>query len=158
MLSPDESLHSVIQGRLIEIGNVRGFQTYSPDKSRKFNKKQLQEITTLKSCPELQWADYNTIRSIDVIWFREVSKGFYPEYAFEVELSTGVWSGFGRLASLKEYNTKFYVVTNENKRFDQVVSSFHEYRSRYINIVPEKIGLLYAAEKNLIRMREEFNL
>lgn len=158
ILSPDESLHSVIQGRLIEIGNIRGFQTYSPDKSRKFNKKQLQDMTTLKSCPELQWTDHNIIRNIDVIWFREVSKGFYPEYAFEVELSTGVWSGFGRLASLKEYNTRLYVITNDDKRFEQVAGSFHEYRSKYINIVPEKVGLLHAAEKNLIRLREDFNL
>ncbi|MFN0159563.1 MAG: hypothetical protein ACKVRP_15985 [Bacteroidota bacterium] len=157
-VSADESLHNVIQGRLIEIGNIRGYQTYSPDKSKKFNKKQLQEITSLKSCPELQWADHSSLRNIDVIWFREVNKGYYPEYAFEVELSTGVWSGFGRLASLREYNTRFYIVTNEEKRFAQVASSFHEYKSRYINIEPEKVGLLYSAEKNLIRMREEFNL
>jgi len=37
--SADESIHSVIQGRLIDIGNIRGFLTYSPDKSRIFNKR-----------------------------------------------------------------------------------------------------------------------
>ncbi len=156
--NPDESFHNIIQGRLIEIGNIRGYQTYSPDKSKKFNKKQLQEITKLKACPELQWANYDSLKNIDVIWFREVNSGYYPEYAFEVELSTGVWSGFGRLASLKEYNTRFYIVTNEDKRFKQVASSFHEFSERYVNIVPEKVGLLYSAEKSLIRMREEFNL
>ena len=38
-LNPDESFHSVLQGRLIEIGNIRNYRTYSPDKSRTFNKK-----------------------------------------------------------------------------------------------------------------------
>ena len=38
-LNPDESFHSVLQGRLIEIGNIRNYKTYSPDKSRTFNKK-----------------------------------------------------------------------------------------------------------------------
>ncbi len=64
----EESLHSVLQGRLIEIGNIRGYQTYCPDKSKKFNEKKLDEITTLKSCPELQFSDYNLLRQIDVIW------------------------------------------------------------------------------------------
>jgi hypothetical protein len=156
--SPDESIHNVIQGRLIEIGNIRGYQTYSPDKSKTFNKKKLLDIVTLKECPELQYADHESLRKIDVVWFREVNKGFYPEYAFEVEISTGIWSGFGRLASLKEYNTRLYIVSNEEKKFKQVSSSFPEYSSKYIFVIPDKVGLLYSAELNLIKMREEFNL
>jgi len=157
-LSPDESIHSVIQGRLIEIGNIRGFKTYTPDKSRSFNRRTLREMTALVDCPSLQFADFGSVRKIDVIWFREIEKGFYPEYAFEVELSTGVWSGFGRLASLREYNTRLYVVTSDDRRFRQVSSSFPEFKDRCLNIVPEKVGLLYSAEINLIRMRNEFEL
>ncbi len=33
----EESLHSVIQGRLLEIGNIRGLHTFCPDKSKNFN-------------------------------------------------------------------------------------------------------------------------
>ncbi len=86
----EESLHSVLQGRLIEIGNIRGYQTYCPDKSKKFNERKLDEITTLKACPELQFSDYNLLRQIDVLWFKPKGSNFIPEYAFEVELSTGV--------------------------------------------------------------------
>ena len=114
-LNPDESFHNVLQGRLLEIGNIRNYKTYSPDKSRTFNKKKLVEIATLNMCPQLQFTEYNSVRNIDVIWFREVNNGYYPEYAFEVELSTGVWSGFGRLASLREYNTRLYIITNDDK-------------------------------------------
>lgn len=158
VLSPDESFHNVIQGRLLNIGNLRGYKTYSPNKNKTFNKKRLEEIATLNNCPQLQFTEYNSIRNIDVIWFREVNNGYYPEYAFEVELSTGVWSGFGRLASLREYNTKLYIITNEEKKFNQVASSFPEVKKKYIHIVPDKIGLLYSAEINLIKMRQDFNL
>ena len=158
LMNPDESIHNVIQGRLIEIGNIRGYHTYCPDKSKTFNKRKLADVATLKSCPELQYAEHDSLRKIDVLWFREANKGFYPEYAFEVEISTGVWSGYGRLASLKDYNTRLYIVTNEEKRFKQVSASFPEYSSKYIHVIPDKVGLLYSAEISLIKMRKEFNL
>lgn len=156
--SAEESIHSVLQGRLIEIGNIRGYETFCPDKSKKFNRQKLQKITTLKECPKLQYSDYKSLRKIDVVWFREVSKGYYPDYAFEVEITTGVWSGFGRLASLQDYSTKMYIITNEDKRYQQVANSFPELRSRYIHIIPDNIGLLYSAEKNLIELRKNINL
>src|SRR3989338_9867961 len=99
----EESLHSILQGRLLEIGNVRGFDTFCPNKSKTFNEKKLEEITTLTICPELQFADYNLLRQIDVLWFKNRGNNIVPEYAFEVELSTGVWSGVGRMATLVDY-------------------------------------------------------
>ncbi|MBC6426655.1 MAG: hypothetical protein GDA51_09365 [Ekhidna sp.] len=156
--SAEKKIHSVIQGRLIEIGNIRGYSTFCPDKSKKFNKQKLQDLITLKKCPELQFSDYNSLRNIDVIWFRKINKGFYPDYAFEVEITTGVWSGFGRLAALTDYSTKMYIVTNENRRFDQVSNSFPNLRNRYLRINPDNVGLLYSAEKSLIQLRKDFNL
>lgn len=58
----EESLHSVLQGRLLEIGNIRGYETYCPDKSKKINERNLGEISSLESCPELQFSDYNLLR------------------------------------------------------------------------------------------------
>lgn len=155
---PEESIHNVIQGRLIDIGNIRGYSTYCPDRSRTFNRKKLGEMMTLDECPKLQFSDYELLRKIDVLWFREANTGFYPVYAFEVEISTGVWSGFGRLATLRDYDARPYIVTNEDKKFQQVVTQFPEIKSRFIHIIPDQVGLLYSAEKNLIAMRQEFNL
>ncbi|MFA5818211.1 MAG: hypothetical protein WC854_02905 [Bacteroidales bacterium] len=155
----EESLHSVLQGRLIEIGNIRGYQTYCPDKSRKFNEKKLEEITTLKSCPELQFSDYNLLRLIDVIWFKPKGNNFIPEYAFEVELSTGVWSGVGRMATLIDYkNVPLYVIANDSKKFNQVINSFSEYNDRYRFVANDLIGDLYAAELNLKELRMDIGL
>lgn len=155
----EESLHSVLQGRLIEIGNIRGYQTYCPDKSKKFNEKKLDEIITLKSCPELQFSDYNLLRQIDVIWFKSKGSNFIPEYAFEVELSTGVWSGVGRMATLLDYsNVGLYVVANDAKKFKQVISSFHEISNRYKFVPNDLLGDLYAAELNLKELRVDIGL
>jgi len=109
--SAEQSFHTVLQGRLIEIGNDRGLQTYSPNRAKKFNNVPLGELTTLDKCPDLQFANYDSLRNIDVIWFRESGKQFYPHSAFEVELSTGIWSGVGRLAALREYSARLFVVS-----------------------------------------------
>lgn len=155
----EESLHSILQGRLIEVGNIRGFGTYCPDKSKRFNNKKLFEITSLEECPKLQFSDYNVLRKIDVLWFREKGRNFIPEYAFEVELSTGTWSGVGRLATLIDYtNVKFYVISNDLRRYKQVMHSFSDYEQRYNHILTEYIGDLYAAELQLKELRYKIGL
>ncbi len=155
----EESLHTVLQGRLIEIGNLRGFETFCPDKSRKFNDRKLEELSTLKSCPELQFSDYDLLRQIDVIWFRSRGNNFIPEYAFEVELSTGVWSGVGRMSTLIDYkNVNFYVIANDARKYQQVINSFIEYGDRFRFVANELVGKLYSAELNLRDLRAEIGL
>ncbi len=156
--SAEKSIHSLIQGRLIEIGNIRGFDTYCPDKSKLFNKNKIKDLITLKECPQVQYSDYDSLRKIDVLWFRKVNNGYFPEYAFEVEITTGVWSGFGRLATLREYSSRLYIITNEEKRFRQVSNTFPEMQKKYIHVIPENVGLLYSAEKNLIELRKDLRL
>jgi len=157
--SIEESLHSVLQGRLLEIGNIRGYQTFCPNKSKKFNEKKLEEISTLQTCPELQFSDYNLLRQIDVIWFKSRGSNFIPEYAFEVELSTGVWSGVGRMATLMDYkNVAFYVISDDGKKYKQVMNSFPEYEERYKFIANNLIGDLYSAELNLKELRFSIGL
>lgn len=154
----EDSLHSVIQGRLIEIGNIRGFHTFSPDKSRKFNDVTLGKLTTLEKCPELQFSDYDLLRKIDVIWFKEKGKNFIPENAFEVEISTGTWSGVGRLSTLIDYhNVGLYIISDTPKKFEQVKNTLDFY-NRYSHIKSERIGDLYSAEKNLKELRYSVGL
>lgn len=155
----EDSLHSVLQGRLLEIGKIRGYQTYCPDKSKKFNEKKLEEIATLQYCPDLQWADHNLLTKIDVLWFNNRGSKFIPEYAFEVELSTGVWSGIGRMATLLDYkNVGFYVIANDAKKYNQVINALSEYKDRYKFIANDLIGELYSAEINLKELRIDIGL
>lgn len=155
----EESLHSILQGRLLEIGNVRGFDTFCPNKVKTFNEKTLGEIATLKTCPELQFSDFNLLRQIDVLWFKNRGNKFVPEYAFEVELSTGVWSGVGRMATLIDYsNVGLYVISNDSKKFKQVISSFPETGGRYKFVANDMLGDLYSAEMNLKELRVDIGL
>jgi len=150
----EESIHAVLQGRLLEIGNIRGCRTYSPDKSKTFNQKKLSEIATLDTCPKLEFSDYNTLRNIDVIWFSEKSRKLIPEQAFEIEISTGTWSGVGRLATLIDYrHVRLYIISHDNKKYKQVMNSFADYESRYKFVNTEALSDLYASEKNLKELR-----
>lgn len=154
----EESLHSVIQGRLIEIGNIRGFHTFCPDKSKKFNDVELGKVSTLTKCPELQFSNYDLLRKIDVIWFREKGKHFIPENAFEVEMSTGTWSGVGRLSTLIDYdNVGLYIISDTPKKFGQVIDTL-DFHTRYNHIKSESVGDLYSAEKNLKDLRYTIGL
>lgn len=152
-------MHSVLQGRLLEIGNVRGYHTFCPDKSKIFNERNLDEIATLKTCPELQFSNYDLLRQIDVLWFKPRGNNFIPEYAFEVELSTGVWSGVGRMATLLDYaNVQLYVIANDSKKYNQVINSFTEYQERYRFIANNLVSELYSAELNLRELRTNIGL
>ncbi len=156
--SVEQSFHTVLQGRLLEIGNIRGYSTYCPNKSKKFNQRELGEIAKLDKCPELQYANYDSLRNIDVVWFRQTGKLFYPERAFEVEFSTGVWSGVGRLATLREYNTPLVIISNEIKRYNQVVDTQPEIKDRFRNVLPEDVGVLYMAEGRLRDLRHQIGV
>ncbi len=149
----EESLHAVLQGRLLEIGNIRGYETYCPDKSKKFNEKTLSDFASLQICPQLQFSDYNLLKQIDVLWFKNRGSNYIPQYAFEVELSTGVWSGVGRMATLFDYaDVKMYIISHDSKKYSKVMSAFPEMTERYKFIKNESVGELYSAEINLRKL------
>ncbi len=155
----EESLHAIIQGRLFEIGNIRGYYTYCPDRCKVFNDKKLEEIASLNICPHLQFSDYGLLRQIDVLWFKNRGSHFIPEYAFEVELTTGVWSGAGRMLALIDYkNVPLYIISNDNRKYVQVINSFSEYSDRFRFVQNNLVGELYAAEMSLKELRIEIGL
>ena len=78
------------------------------------------------------------------------TNNFIPEKAFEVELTTGVWSGVGRMATLLDYsNVRLYIISNDKKKFKQVLSVYPQHRERYKYVTNEALGDLYSAEINL---------
>ncbi len=155
----EKSLHSIVQGRIIEIGNFRGFKTYCPDKSKKFNKTPLSDLSTIEKCPELQFSNYELLRNIDVLWFREKGSYLIPAKAFEVELSTGTWSGFGRLSTLTDYNdVNFYIISDDKRKYQRVLSAFPAVRNRFRHLKTTVLGDLYSAEKNIKELRYQIGL
>lgn len=155
----EDSLHSVLQGRIIEIGNIRGFQTYCPNKSKKFNGKLLADLSTIKTCPDLQFSDYDLLKQIDVLWFKDKNLHLIPECAFEVELSTGTWSGVGRMSTLLDYSeTKLFVISDDERKYKKVINTLPINFDRYRHIKTSLIGDLYSAELQLKELRYEIGL
>lgn len=157
--SIEESYHTVIQGRIVEIGNIRGYQTYCPDKSKRFNAKLISEIATLKECPPLQFSDYKLLKQIDVLWFKERGTNLIPQNAFEVELTTGIWSGVGRMSTLLEYSdVGLYVISNNKLKFKQVLQTIPIVQNRFRHIEAYLISELYSAELQLTQLRKDIGL
>jgi hypothetical protein len=102
--------HAEIQGMLLEVGNSRGYATFCPNKSPRFKSKSLGEIATTKEIPEFPGLNNDIIRQIDVIWLARS----FPVHAFEVEFTTGIWSGLVRLGELRRLNTTFHIITDDD--------------------------------------------
>ena len=119
----------------------------------------IKDISSLGDCPSLQFSYYKILRQIDVLWFKEKGNNLIPECGFEVELSTGTWSGVGRLATLIDYNNvRLYVISNDYEKYNQVISTFPEISCRYKHIVTDLIGDLYSAELQLKELRYNIGL
>jgi len=149
--------HSEIQGMLLEVGNTRGFETYCPNKAPRFKTRALGEIATMKDFPEFPGLNNNIVRQIDVIWF---SKSF-PIHAFEVELTTGIWSGLVRLAELKRLNTVFHIVTDGDEvSFKRRVAGdiFAEIVKRCHHASAEEVRALHGTEIHLSHLRRRLCL
>ena len=127
--------HEDAEGLLIELGNILGYATYTPDKSKHsdYLGKNLGEISKLTEIPPFALERHlDTVRYIDVIWFREE----FPAHCFEVEPTTGVSPGLLRLYQIRNFtNAKFFIVAPSGviTKFKKETSKdpFHQIKERY---------------------------
>jgi hypothetical protein len=149
--------HSELQGMLLEIGNARGVQTYCANKSPRFRGKPLGEIATARELPEFPGINYGMVRQIDVIWLEKS----FPVHAFEVELTSGIWSGLVRLGELRRLNTVFHVVTESDERaFRRRVAGdiFAEIMDRCHHATAIDVRELYETETRVHKLRRKLYL
>lgn len=114
--------HVAVQGMIIEIGNMKGFDTYTPDKSKVFSNKELGNIATMREFPLFTYDKIiQSVKFIDVAWFN--ARGF-PEKIFEVEDSTDFRGSLVKFAELQDFNTSFNLVASTERRtkYDREVS------------------------------------
>lgn len=117
-----ERKHAIIQGMLLEIGNHKKYNTYTPDKGWVFEGKTLGSLSTIDKVPSFTYDNIikDSVNHIDVIWFNE--RGF-PDAIFEVEHSTDFRSSFVKFSELQDFRTKFYSIFDESKKskFDREI-------------------------------------
>ena len=127
-----ERMHAQMQGMLLEIGNALDYDTYTSDRTFLFDGKPLAKIATLKEMPEFTFPHITKIAArVDVIWFNEYQ---FPKFAFEVENTTNFDRAFNRFTELREFQTEFWCVAEENRqeKFESVRKSvvFESIRER----------------------------
>lgn len=127
-----EQTHYSIQGMLLEIGNMEGFDTYSPNKNAIFENKPLLQIMTLSEFPNFTYSNVvQSVRFIDVLWFND--RGF-PKFTFEVEITPQFRNSLLKFTELRDFYTTFYVIAEaENQdKYDREISRsvFREIKRR----------------------------
>jgi len=114
----EEFNHTYYQGLLVEIGNLRNYETFVPkqDKNQKFLETKLDDLTTTK---EFHPFTYDHLlkrgRTVDVTWFNQ--RGF-PDAFFEVEHSTDIQNSLLKFMEFQDFRIRFRIVA-DSARFKE---------------------------------------
>lgn len=105
--------HSYYQGLLVEIGNLKKYETFVPnqDRNKQFLGKTLGEVS---SQTDFYKFGYDHIirraKTVDVSWFN-IRK--MPSVLFEIEHSTDIQNSLLKFVELQDYNVNFFIVADE---------------------------------------------
>jgi hypothetical protein len=110
-----EFQHNIIQGMLLEIGEMKQYGTYTPDRRKTFDGKQLGLIASIKDCPKFTFSNIieQSVRFIDVIWFNQRN---FPARVFEVEHSSDFRDALIKFSELQDFTTDFFIISPEDRR------------------------------------------
>lgn len=111
-----EFTHSYYQGLLVEIGNLKKFDTFIPnqDKNKKFLNKPLSQLTTVQEFYHFTYDDLvKQARMVDVTWF---NKRKMPNTFIEVEYSTSIYRSLLKFSELQDFYTDFVIVASEARK------------------------------------------
>ena len=140
--------HSFVQGMLLEIGRLKGYDTYSPDKNHLFIDKKLSEFITIEQFPQFTFDKIlQSSKFIDVIWFNSRQ---FPQCIFEVENSTNFRNSLVKFVELQDFNVRMNIIIPNDKakrdKFNQEIEkiAFATIRSRVKCYTYDYIEGLYA--------------
>ena len=137
--------HSLVQGMFIEIGNIQGYKTYTPDKNSLFLKQKLCELTSLQEIPKFSYDHIiQSAKYIDVIWF---NSRLFPSNIIEIEHSSNFKNSLVKFAELQDFQTKMTITAPQNrfKRYKVEInkSAFISILKRTNFISYEKLEIFY---------------
>jgi hypothetical protein len=155
-----EYSHTYYQGLLVEIGNLKKFETYVPnqDKNKAYLGKKLGEVSTID---ELYTFTYERIiqrvRSVDVIWFN-VRK--MPNMLFEIEHSSDINNSLSKFVEVQDFYTDFCIVADvirQNEFKTKLTSeSFRAIHSRVKFLSYDYVSQWHSKTNELVRIEENF--
>jgi hypothetical protein len=112
----EEFNHSYYQGLIVEIGNLKNYETFVPhqDKNKRFLSRRLAEVSTLR---EFHNFTYDSLlrraRTVDVSWFNQRR---LPKAFFEVEHSTGMHNSLLKFLDFEDFRINFFIVADAARR------------------------------------------
>jgi hypothetical protein len=111
-----EYTHYFFQGLVVEIGNLKGYQTFVPfqDKNKPIAQRRLGEIATLSGFYNFTYDEIlRRAQTIDVTWFNSRK---YPDAFFEIEHSTDIYNSLLKFVEFQDFRIDFYVVADNLRR------------------------------------------
>jgi hypothetical protein len=150
--------HSYFQGLLLELGKIKGYQTYIPpqDKNKKFLNKSLTEISDIDKIYNFSYEQIvKKAKTVDVIWFNERNM---PSSFFEVEHSTNIQNSLLKFDDLQDFYSDFYIVSSMNRKkeyFDKISrNAFKKIKGRIKFVDYEYISKLHTKSMELYNFKD----
>lgn len=140
-LAQENFTHSYYQGLLVEIGNMRHFQTCVPaqDKNKAFLETKLGNVCSLDAVQDFTFPGImRYAKTVDVLWLNERN---LPSALFEVEHSTDIAHSLDKYYELQDFYASFYIVADSSRRnqFQDLLSK----RTIYLSIAKRILFLSY---------------
>jgi hypothetical protein len=152
------SSHETAEAILLSLGNLLGFDTYTPDKGRIVKGKPLGDIATLQELPYFGSEKImESAQNIDVVWIKDE----WPEYFFEVEHSTGITPGLLRIYRVAgKLSAKCFIIGPAEMlpKFKREIEKppFDKIKERYKFKSYEELEEMYLATKKFIEISRDF--
>ncbi len=111
-----EYSHSYYQGLLVEIGNLKHYETAVPaqDKNKPFLTRKLLEVTTLSQPYEFTFPEIlGKAKTVDVSWFNARR---FPVAFFEVEHTTDIYNSLRKYVEFQDFRVEFWIVADEARQ------------------------------------------
>lgn len=131
-----QRMHPYIEGICLELGNLKGYKTYTPDKTAIFKGIKLNDLSTQKEIPQFTYKEIiNEVKKIDVIWFNQ--KGLmFPQKIFEiVDSANTLIDALHRSCQLLNFNVDFYIIApmKYKEKFENKINlqPYVDFQQRY---------------------------
>lgn len=114
--SSREFTHAYYQGLLVEIGNLKSYETFVPaqDKNKKYLEARLGEVTTVREYPPFSYKRFTRCaRTIDVTWFNDRKM---PASFFEVEHTTSMRGSLVKFVELQDFASRLVIVADGSRK------------------------------------------
>lgn len=111
-----EYSHYFFQGLVVEIGNLKGFDTFVPsqDKNKPFGQQKLGDVASMRQLYEFTYPEIlRRAQTIDVTW---LNSRRFPDSFFEIEHSTDIYNSLLKFMEFQDFRVNLCIVADNHRR------------------------------------------